>query len=227
MTAAVWGAMCLVLLVGCGNDDSVDPARQRRRTEVLTVREALRSQPDAPILYYPLGQIYRKYGVADSSRLALERSVELHPAFAQAHQQLAQVYFEAGDLRSSEGAWASTARFAPNNLETWNNLGYVRRKLGDLTGAEEAYNNALGIDATFAETLNNLGQVYRQQARWDMAVGHFHKAMASAPTLYKDRGDVDAERTLLMEIRDRFGRSSREGRYASERLEELGTAGAG
>ena len=229
---SVVGLVCLLTAAGCGEGgQEKDPARQRLRTEVLTVRDALRSQPDSPILYYQLGQIYRKYGVMDSARQALERSIELHPAFPQAHEQLAQVYFEAGDLIRSEQSWARTARFAPDNLQAWNNLGFVRRKLDNLAGAEQAYKAALGIDSVFAETLNNLGQVYREQSRWDLAVHHFHKAMAADPTfrgayvnlagLYQDRGDEPAERQLLDEIRERFGRTSREGRYASVRLEEL------
>lgn len=229
--------LCVLGLSACGGDEeAVDPARQRLRTEVLTVRDALRGQPDSPILYYQLGQIYRKYGVTDSARMALEQSIELHPAFPQAHQQLAQVYFETGDLQAAEAAWARTARFAPDNLEAWNNLGYVRRQLGDLDGAEQAYQKALEIDPDFVETLNNLGQVYREQDRWEMARDQFHSAMAADPTfrgayvnlsrLYQDRGDEAAERQLLDEIRQRFGVTSREGRYASVRLEELAAGGS-
>lgn len=231
------GALVCAGLSACGTEEEAqDPARQRLRTEVLTVRDALRSQPDSPILYYQLGQIYRKYGVADSARLALEHSIQLHPAFPQAQQQLAQVYFEAGDLKLSEAAWARTARLVPDNLESWNNLGYVRRQLGDLDGAEQAYTRALEVDGGFAETLNNLGQVYREQERWELAEDHFHKAMAADPTfrgayvnlarLHQDRGDADAEASLLIEIRERFGRTSREGRYASVRLQALAADGA-
>jgi len=222
---------CLVVLVACGDKHEEDPARQQLRTEVLTVRDALKSQPDSPIIYYQLGRIYRKYGVADSALFALERAVELHPAFAQAHQELAQVSFEEGDLVRSEMAWASTARFEPDKVETWNNLGYVRRKLGNLEGAEQAYLAALGLNPSFAEALNNLGQVYRELERWDQASESFHKAMAADPAfrgaylnlanLHKDRNDVDAERAMLKEIRERFGLSSREGRYASGRMQEL------
>ena len=120
-------------------------------------------------------------------------------------------------------------------MEAWNNLGFVRRKLGDLPGAVEAYQQALTIDSTFAQTLNNLGQVLREQGQWEAAARQFHRAMASDPGfrgayvnlagLHKDRGDSTAERAMLVEIRQRFGMSSREGRYASSRLAELDAGG--
>ncbi len=68
-------------------------------------------------------------------------------------------------------------------------------------------------------------------------MSHFHKAMAVDPTfrgayinlskLYRDQADIDNERKMLVEIRERFGRTSREGRYAFVRLEELNSAEGG
>lgn len=227
-------ALAGLVLFGCADEPSgeLDPATAQLRAKVTVIRDELSSEPTSAALYHRLGLVYQKYGVEDSARSALHRAVELQPGFAEAHRDLAELEYRAGELAASEAAWARTAQLAPGHQEVWNNLGFIRRKLGDLSGAEQAYVQALGIDSMFAQTLNNLGQVYREQERWDEAAQQFHKALVAEPTfrgayvnlarLHKDRGDEWAERELLIEIRERFGLTSHEGRYASSRLAELG-----
>lgn len=225
---------CLALalrLSACGGEDRQDPARQHLRTEVLTVRDALRTQPSSPILYYQLGQIYERYGVTDSARMAYERSVGLLESLHQAHARLAQIYLDGGDTTRSIAAWRQVARLQPQDVESRNNLGYLLRMRGDLDGAEAAYRSALDLKPDFAQTLNNLGQVLRAQERWDEAIEVYHRAMAADPTLrgayvnlsrlYRDMGNEPAEREMLTEMLQRFGRESTEGRYALARLFEL------
>lgn len=227
-----WLSGCALL--ACGGDEYEDPARQRLRTEVLTMQAALRAEPESPILHYQLGLIYERYGLADSARLAYRQSARLQPAFAPPRLRLAGLLVDAGQLREAEAAFAEVARIVPDNAEALNNLGYVRRQLEDYDGAAAAYLQAIEIDTTFAEAMNNLAQVYRRQGRYQEAADWFLRTLRTNPDLHgtwvnlvkllEESGDTDNERAVLEQMAARFDRQSAQGRFAAQRLEELGPA---
>jgi len=228
-----WWAVAGVLVGiagGCGREagEHPDPARARMAAELASVRGTLNGQPDSPLLYYHLGQIYERHGFQDSALAAYETSVTLHPAFPEAHYLLGQLHYDLGHVEEAIKAYEQAVRFHPDYAEAHNNLGYLHKQRGDLEAAEAAYLDALRCDAELTAARNNLAQVYRQREEWDRAIEQFRQIIATSPDFreayvylamtlrHLDRSEE--ERAVLGDMVEQFGESSAQGAYATSRL---------
>ena len=84
------------------------------------------------------------------------------------------------------------------------------------------------------EAMNNLGQIQRASGDTLAAIGNFRRAIridadfrpayVNLVKMLGESGSTERERILLEQMVSRFGKSSKEGRYAYTRLLEMGDA---
>jgi len=97
-----------------------------------------------------------------------------------------------------------------------------------------AYERALECDSMMVEAMNNLGQIQRASGDTLAAIGNFRRAIridadfrpayVNLVKMLGESGSTERERILLEQMVSRFGKSSKEGRYAYTRLLEMGDA---
>lgn len=222
---------CMMWACGGGDDTSQNPAVRRMQDEITAARDAMATQPNSPMLFYQIGQIYERYGMPDSALAAYDHSVQLHEAFPEAHLRRGDLHFQRQELEQAVEAYEQASRYAPEDAQIHNNLGFIYRRLGRLDAAIAAYRQALRVDSVFVEAINNLGQVYREVGDTTGAIIVFRHAIdvdtdfrpsyVNLAKTLSESGQSDSERVLLELMVARFGASSDEGSFAANRLREL------
>ena len=223
-----------VILSGCGEnggDTAQNRPTDRMHHDLAKVSGELKQQPNSPLLYFEIGQIYERYGLIDSALASYDHSVLLHEAFPEAHQRRGDLHFQKQNLELSAAAYEQAARFAPNAPQVHNNLGFVYRRQNRLDEAIGAYERALALDSLMVEAINNLGQVYRESGDISSAIRSFRRAISvdadfrqayvNLTKMLAEEGEqTQEERDLLEQMVSRFD-PSREADYARSRLAEL------
>lgn len=132
----------------------------------------------------------------------LRRTLELNPAYADAHYNLGIALQSQGDLGAAIASYERAIELRPDYPEAHNNLGNALREKGDLEAAFAAYGRALRLRPDFAEAHYNLGNVLHDQGKTDAAVTAYQTALSLQPTYpeahnnlgnaWKDLGDLEA-----------------------------------
>ena len=90
-------SLSVCALLACGSNEHEDPARQRLRTEVLTMHDALRAEPDSATAAYNLGVVLEDLGKPEEATEVYRRAIECDRLLADAYYNLSRLYERAGD----------------------------------------------------------------------------------------------------------------------------------
>ncbi len=112
---------------------------------------------------------------------ALQKTAELMPDDAAAHNNLANTLRERGQLESSEASCRRALKINPNFAEAHSNLGLALLKLGQLDGAVAGFRRALQIKPDFADAHSNLGYALKELGQFDKAVASCRRALELKP----------------------------------------------
>ena len=113
MASAILKVLMSVVLtafwaIGCGGNDIQDPMMAQIAEETGPLYSSLEKHADAPLVHFRLGEVYRKFGMDDSARVAYQRSIRLQEAFPEAHFQLAQIQYANGNTKASLHSYLQT-----------------------------------------------------------------------------------------------------------------------
>jgi len=112
-----------------GNTGAQDNLTDGRRAELLF---------DSGVYYWDRNELYR-------ARIAYEQAIELHPNFADAHNNLGVVYKRLNDDKSAKQCFLNAISINPKSHGAYHNLAGTLYALGDSKGALSAYENALSL----------------------------------------------------------------------------------
>ena len=164
---------------------------------VARLEEALRLNPAATVIHYPLAMAYRGLGDLDRARAHLDRSgartdgrgaeggVLPDPLMAeiytllrspQSHRDLGLQAAERGDWREAARQFTLGARMAPENPVMRLNLGTALIRAGDAPAALTQLEAAVSLDPGFAVPHFLIGTLLERGGRDEEAIDRFRMA---------------------------------------------------
>ncbi len=124
---------------------------------------------------------------------ALQKTVDLAPADAEAHLHLGNAHMDAGQPDLAMPCFIRALELAPGFAEALSRLGDVLQAQGHLKEAGECYRGALDIDPGLTMAHAGKGDILRAQKKFQAAEASYRQALALAPAaadLYRKLGDV-------------------------------------
>lgn len=113
---------------------------------------------------------------------ALEKLLESHPDFGQAHYDLGFLYFEMGEKEKALEHYHESINLEPGNTGFCKGLAdFYYVKLGDADQAIKHYNKVLETDPNNCETLMILGNLAVVENKFDKAKDFFQKILDIEP----------------------------------------------
>jgi len=125
-----------------------------------------------------LGAALKQMGKINESLVATQKSVQVKPQDADAHNNLGVMLKELGRLDEAETSYRKAIALKPNYAKIHNNLGVILKELGRLDEAETSYRKAIALKPDYAEAHSNLGVIRQELGRLGEAEASFTQAIA-------------------------------------------------
>jgi len=160
----------------------------RQYAEVIRIFQYsnLRQMEYDPEIWNYLGVAHTHTREFEKAVLAFERSLELDPNYAVAHNNLGLAQFsqalslkQASLLEKALSSFQTAASLNPDYASPWNGLGIVYRQLGDLERAAASLERALELNPEFGDARYNLAHIFLSRGDKVRALQHF--------SLYKEK----------------------------------------
>ena len=140
--------------------------------------------PKHPFAWKVLGAALKQIGKINESIVATQKSVQLDPQDAGAHNNLGFLLQQAqGRLKEAEKSYRKAIELKPDNAKAHYNFGIMLQELGRLDEAEASYTQAITIKPDYAKAHNNLGVMLQELGRLDEAEVSLRQAIALKPDL--------------------------------------------
>jgi Flp pilus assembly protein TadD len=139
-----------------------------------------------------LGALLKQTGRISESLIASQKSVQLQPQDAEAHNNLGNTLKELGRLIEAEASLRQAIVLKPNFAEASNNLGVTLQKLGRLEEAEASCSRAIMLKPDLAEAHSNLGIMLKELTRLEEAEVSLRRAITLNPSLVKPHNNLGA-----------------------------------
>jgi tetratricopeptide (TPR) repeat protein len=146
--------------------------------EILTL-DLLKRYPDSGHAWMGYGLSLQMQG--KDALHALQKTAQLLPEDANAHNNLANTLRERGRLDSAVASCRLALKLDPNLAEAHNNLGLAVMALGHQDQAVASFRHALRIKPDFAEAYSNLGHVLTQLGQTEEALACCRHAVRLRP----------------------------------------------
>jgi tetratricopeptide (TPR) repeat protein/SAM-dependent methyltransferase len=125
-----------------------------------------------------LGAILGQTGRIAEALNANQRSVQLAPQDAAAHNNLGSTLHQLDRLNEAEACYTQAIALKPDYAEAHNNLGATLQELGRLEEAEASSRQAIALQQDYAAAHNNLGNTLHQLDRLNEAEASLRQAIA-------------------------------------------------
>jgi tetratricopeptide (TPR) repeat protein len=160
-----------------------DERRKKERAEVLSLKaaqlltqgdahgaaeaykECLQLLPRDAKLYYGLSLALNKLADRGAEQRALQKAVELNPAFALAHNQLGLLELDQGRSEQAEKEFRIAAKSDPRLAEAKNNLAVLYGRQGKNEEAEQLLRDAIKSNPEYAQAFVNLGLTLAEEGK--------------------------------------------------------------
>ena len=128
-----------------------------------------------------LAVVLKQNGRLNESLVASQKSVQLDPQDAEAHNNLGGILQELERLKEAEVSYRQAIELKPDYAEAHNNLGNVLKELGRLDKAEVSLRQAIKLKPDLAEAHYNLGVLLKEIGKLDQAETNYKKAIDLKP----------------------------------------------
>lgn len=156
--------------------------RNNQLDEVETVAVSLtESLPNHPLPWKVLGIVFNQTGKVAQSLAAMQKSIQLAPQDAEAHNNLGIALKHLGRLDEAKASYTRAIALKPEYAEPHNNLGNIFKSLGKLDEAEASYTQAIEFKPDFIEAYFNLGIAHKDLGKFKDARLRFTQAIELKP----------------------------------------------
>jgi Flp pilus assembly protein TadD len=164
-----------------------------------------------PFAWKVLAVVLKLTGRINESLVASQKSVELGPLDAEAHNNLAAILQELGRLKEAEANYRKVITLKPDNAQAHSNLGVILQGLGKLEEAEASLRQAITLKPDYAEAHSNLGVILQGLGKLEEAEESLRQAITLKPDYAEAHGNLgvilqglgkleEAEASLRQEI---------------------------
>ena len=126
--------------------------------------------PKHPFAWKVLGAALKQIGKINESLVASQKSVELDPLDAEAHNNLAILLKEQGRLKEAEASYKKAIALKPDYAEAHSNLGNMLKEIGRLEEAEASYKKAITLKPDFLDPIMNRWLLLFNKKRFEAAL---------------------------------------------------------
>lgn len=179
--------------------------------------EEILSKRELPWAKVALARIFLKKSEWDQAKTLLEETIELNPAYIEAHDLLAQTLQAMDDLTGANDVLERAIKLSPNSVMRQQNLGSLSLKTGKLENAERAFRKSIALGENSAlkkadsylglvkvcgtkknpdEALRVLGQLTKSFNGDDVR----RRALAAAGIIHHQKGDVEKAAQIALEL---------------------------
>jgi len=127
-----------------------------------------------------LGAALKQMGKINESLAVSQKSSQLEPQDAEAHNNLGVMFKELGRLDEAETSYRKAITLKPDYAEAHYNLGIMLKELGRLEEAAERFRKVLVDESDNYQARYHLGSTLENEAKL-----HYNKAFEGADTKYK------------------------------------------
>jgi len=142
----------------------------------------LLARPDDANAHLLIADVFRRANRKEESIAHLRRTIALHHANPDAHNNLGNLLQERGDIDEAILCFQHSLALRPGNAQTLNNLGNALRQKGDLDAAATTLRQAVEQMPSSAPIRTNLGSVLNDRGEVDAAISEYRKALIDSPT---------------------------------------------
>ena len=128
-----------------------------------------------------LGAILKQTGRISESLVASQKSLQLAPQDAEAHNNLGITLKELGRLDAAEASYRQSIALKSDFALAHSNLGITLKELGRLDEAEASYRKSIALKPDLAEAHGNLGNTLKELGRLEEAEASYMQAKALKP----------------------------------------------
>lgn len=132
-------------------------------------------------LYYVLGTNASNAGKTDEAKACFERTLEIDPEFADAHNNLGAEYYERGQYDEAINHFSRAAEIQIDGEDTFYNLGAAYYKRGDINDAIRNWLRVIELNPSNVTARYHLGSVLLEQKRSEEAAEQFREAVRYKP----------------------------------------------
>ena len=150
------------------------------------IAKAIYSNPDNPIFYFNLGNVYQAQDKLDEAILSYREAIQRNPAFADACNNLGVCLKIVGKLEESVGAFAQALAVRPDFVNARFNQGNIFQEQGRLDEAIASYQWVVKLKPDYANAWLNLGNAYKSMGELGKAIYSYGRAIK----LNKDYGEA-------------------------------------
>jgi tetratricopeptide (TPR) repeat protein len=144
-------------------------------------RRAVDENPRSEVCALCLASACREVDDVEGARAALDRALQLAPAWDAAHFEDGKFWLAADDMPRARDGFARAAAMMPTFSPAFSNLGATLGELDDAEGAAGAFYHALEQDPDNFTLLNNIGVVERERGRLDASEDALTRVTTLAP----------------------------------------------
>jgi tetratricopeptide (TPR) repeat protein len=156
--------------------------KRGRAGEALTMYDGVvKDYPDAQEAWFALGQaLYRVRDFASAER-TMQKTVELAPGFAEAHNYLGLARLEQGKLELAAASFRKATELKPDFALAYSNLGRCLLRRKDASGALTAFRSAVRCKPNYAAAYTELAELLHQNHRDAEALEQIRQALQLNP----------------------------------------------
>ena len=118
--------------------------------------------PKHPFAWKVLGAILKQKGKISESLIVCQKSIQLDPQDAKAHNNLAIILISQSRLEEAERSLRQAIELKPDLAEAHNNLGFIFEKRRKFDEACSAFIQAINLNPDFTDAYENLGMVIKK-----------------------------------------------------------------
>jgi tetratricopeptide (TPR) repeat protein len=137
--------------------------------------------PKHQLSWKVLGVVLKQTGRITDSLTPMQKSVQLVPQDAEAHNNLGTTLQELGRLDEAEASLRQALVLKPDYATAYSNLGNSLQALGRLDEAEASYTQAIALKPDYPAAYYNLGVTQQELGRLNEAEASYTHAIALKP----------------------------------------------
>jgi tetratricopeptide (TPR) repeat protein len=151
---------------------------------IREIGEAVRLDPDQPLVKLSLARIYHGTGRNDEAIQELQRALQLNPDLDDVHRLLGTLLAASGQHDAALRAFQRAIELRPGYWRNHADSGLVQYRAGNLEQAEAAFSRVTELQPDSVRGFQMLGAVYQARGETQRALEQYTRANQIAPDPY-------------------------------------------